>query len=310
MTLRRNPYYRGERPHHVDRFEVSFTSTPTEVIDRIEAGTADWGWIHCPAWTARGEELMRKYRGSRVATPDPPLSRTLYYYILNTRRGIFRSAPPAPRRQFRRQPDGARQAAGSRRCKRRQTSTSAGDARGSRTRGSTRPTPSVGRAKKLARGRLGNRKVVLYTGTARIRSAEAQVVKSNLARIGLQVEIRQFAGNLLLRKIATPNEPYDMAWNAWTADYPDPYGVLNVVLGDHPYFKSPAYTRRLLLASRLAGAKRYREYARLDAELARKVAPLLAYMTRDLPTLVSRKVDRRCIKLRPALDLAAVCLKR
>jgi hypothetical protein len=28
------------------------------------------------------------------------------------------------------------------------------------------------------------------------------------------------------------------------------------------------------------------------------------------PTLVSKRVDRRCIVLRPALDLATVCLKR
>ena len=105
-----------------------------------------------------------------------------------------------------------------------------------------------------------------------------------------------------------------MALNGWAADYPDPYGILNILLGDRPYFKSPTYTRRLQRASRLVGTKRYREGTPgwTGRELAEKVAPLLAYMTRNEPTLVSRSVsvDPRCMVLRPALDLAAVCLKR
>ena len=309
VTLQQNPYYGGKRPQRVNRFEVTFTSTGIEVVDKIEAGTADWGWISTPAWTARGEELMRKYRPSRSPSrlrirPSPEL----YYYVLNARRGIFRSNAPLRRAVnfavnrallVKLQGVGVASAAD-------QYLPPAmpgfKDARIYPSR------PNLARALKLAKGQRRGRKVVLYTAPADIRRAEAQVVKANLARIGLQVEIRQFAN--LEQKISTPNEPYDMAWSGWAADYPDPYGVLNVVLGDRPYFKSPTYTRRLQRASRLGGTKRYREYAKLDAQLADKVAPLLVYMTRDVPTLVSRQVEPRCIKLRPGLDLAAVCLKR
>ena len=307
VTLRQNPHYRGKRPRRVNSFVVTFTSNGTEVIDRIEAGRADWGWISSPAWAARGDELMRKYGRSRLSRLQRRPSSDLSFFILNTRRGIFRDA------HLRRAVNFA--------VNRRRLVKLHGAGLASVTDQYIPPampgfrdvrlyqsTPRVARALKLARGRLGNGKVVLYTGTPELRFAEAQVVKSNLAQIGLQVEIRQFAD--LTKRILTPNEPYDMAWSGWTADYPDPYGILNILLGDRPYFKSPTYTRRLQRASRLGGTKRYREYARLDAELADKVAPLLVYMTRNEPTLVSRNVDPRCRVLRPALDLAAVCLKR
>ena len=88
VTLLRNRFYRGKRPQRVNRFEVDFTSTPTEVIDRIEAGTTDWGWIHSPAWAARGEGLVQRYGPSRLRIR--PAS-DLTFFILNTRRGIFRS---------------------------------------------------------------------------------------------------------------------------------------------------------------------------------------------------------------------------
>ena len=308
LTLRENRHYHGRRPHHVDRFVVTFASTPTEVVDLIEAGTVDWASISPPVWASKGPELARKYgRSSRLRIRP---STDLFFYILNTRRGIFRGNA-----ELRRAVNFAVDRSALVRLQ--------GFRIASATDQYLPPAmpgfkdvriypsrPNLARARKLARGRLRNRTVVLYTANVEPAAAEAQVLKANLARIGLEVEIKQFPLDLLLRKIATPNEPFDMAWGAWGADYPDPYGILNPLLGDTPYFRSRTYRGRLQSASRLRGAARYRAYAKLDAQLARKVAPLLAYATRSVPTFVSRKVDPRCMILRPALDLAAVCLKK
>ena len=54
---------------------------------------------------------------------------------------------------------------------------------------------------------------------------------------------------------------------------------------------------------------RYHAYGKLDVRLARDVAPMIPTVFTKEPTFVSKRVDRRCIVLRPALDLAAVCLK-
>ena len=45
ITIRRNRYYGGDRVHHVDGFDVDLhANSPEEVLDRIEAGRADWGY--------------------------------------------------------------------------------------------------------------------------------------------------------------------------------------------------------------------------------------------------------------------------
>ena len=308
VTLQRNRYYGGNRPQRVNRIVVTFAGTPAEVVDQIEAGRADWGFLNARAWADRGESLMRKYRRNPARLRIRP-SFDLSFYVLNSRRGIFRSnvrlrravnyavnrnalvdltpgglASPADQylppampgfRDVQIYPNGS----------------------------------NLKRARALSSGQLRNRKVVLYIQNADIRMAEAQILKANLARIGLQVEIRPFAPDVLLDKILTPNEPFDMAWYGWSADYPDPYGFMNVLLVDAPYFRSPKYGRLLRRASRRTGAARYGAYHDLDVKLAKRVAPLLVYMTRDVPTFVSRKVDPRCIVTRPDLDLAAVCLR-
>ena len=44
VVIRRNPFYGGSRPHHVDGFDVDLRApSPDEVIRRVERGEADWG---------------------------------------------------------------------------------------------------------------------------------------------------------------------------------------------------------------------------------------------------------------------------
>lgn len=50
IVLDRNRYYGGRRAHHVEGFHVDLSAgSPEEVLDRVEAGKADWGYA--PAHT-------------------------------------------------------------------------------------------------------------------------------------------------------------------------------------------------------------------------------------------------------------------
>ena len=43
VVIRRNPFYGGSRPHHVDGFDVDLrAASPDEPIRLIERGEADW----------------------------------------------------------------------------------------------------------------------------------------------------------------------------------------------------------------------------------------------------------------------------
>ena len=179
--------------------------------------------------------------------------------------------------------------------------------------------PDLKKARELARGRLRGGKAVLYVPTPLV--ALAQVAKANLAKIGLDVEIKSFPiGGSYLNRLATRGEPFDIAFNRWFSDYNDPYQYVNVLVDGRrlgqprnfnlSYFNSPKYNRQMDRASRLSGTARYRAYAKLDRKLVRDAAPMVAFAVGNQPTLVSARVDPRCKILRPGLDLAAVCLKR
>src|SRR5262249_21064420 len=148
--------------------------------------------------------------------------------------------------------------------------------------------PKLKKARALARGRLRGRKAVLYLGATPNASQLAQIVKANLAKIGLDVEVRTFPFNgTYIQKVLAPGEPFDIAWWGWGADYNDPSAFIDELFDGRQignpssvnasHFDSPKYNRLIDHASRLKGSARYRAYARLDRQLARDAAPMVAF---------------------------------
>ena len=59
VVIRRNRFYRGTRPHHVDGFDVDLTAAAfPAVVDRIERGEADWGWVLPTYYAERAGPLV------------------------------------------------------------------------------------------------------------------------------------------------------------------------------------------------------------------------------------------------------------
>ena len=103
-----------------------------------------------------------------------------------------------------------------------------------------------------------------------------------------------------------------IAWVGWLPDYQDPAAMLNALLEDGtiiPTFKDPTYRARLAAAARLSGAERYLTYARLDADLARNAAPLVAFGNLSSPDLFSARMGCQTYGVY-GIDLAALCIKR
>ena len=310
LVLERNRYYRGSRPHHVDRFVVDFTAADSrEVIQRVKRGTADWG-IEDENGFPKANEL----RGSRSQF-YVRAGHGLFGFYLNSGRPLFRNNARLRR---------AVNFAVDRSALLREFG---GRLTGRLTDQYLPPTlpefrdariyplrkPSVKKAKALARGRLRSGKAVLYIRDDPIYRSQAQVLKRNLAAIGLEVEITVWSPGAYYRKVFQRGEPWDIAQVQWIPDYPDPYSYLNLLFhsssGSNPSFASSKYDRLLTRAARLHGTTRYRTYGNLDVRLARDGAMVAAFYA-NVPTFVSRRVDPRCMVLRPYLDLAAVCLKR
>jgi ABC-type oligopeptide transport system substrate-binding subunit len=314
VTIRRNRYYRGTRPHHLDGFNADLTaSSPQEVLDRIEDGRADWGVIPPPLYFAPERGLIQKYGINKKQFFIRP-GFTLRAFMLNTSRPLFRGNLSlrkainyaVDRRSFRGGDPRARltdqvlapQLPGF------------SDAKVYPLRG-----PDLKKARALARNHLRGGKATVYVADLPLTIALGQVLKQNLEQIGLEIEVKPIPPPAYQARLTTPGEPFDMAFFVTpSVDFYDPYAFLNLYFESRfigrtnvSNLRSVKYDRRLRAASRLRGKARRRAYARLDGDLMREGAPVapLTYITE--PTLVSKRVG--CLVLRPALDLAAACLK-
>jgi peptide/nickel transport system substrate-binding protein len=317
IVVKRNIFYRGNRPHHVETFVFDLTVDETQAIDDVINGASDYGWIPNLVYAGRAPELARRFGVNKKQFFVKPGS-FLRMFALNTSRPLFRDNirlrqainfavdRPALVAQF-----GA------------YAETSVDHYLPPIIPGYRKThiyplrAPNLARARALARRHTRGGKLVLYVPTRPAPQAQAQIVKQNLKRIGLDVQIVSFPPGVYFDKLANPKEPFDMGWVGWLITQPDPGAFLNSLFdgrtigrpgnANWSYFNSPKWNAALERASKLTGKTQYRAYGRIDVQLARDEAPAVAYGVDDALTLVSSRTG--CVIVNPYLDLATVCLK-
>ena len=317
IVLGRNRYYGGRRVHHVDGFHVDLSpGSPDEKLERVASGRADWTYT-LPAIALQPRHALFKRFGlddSRFFL-DPGL--TLSMYVLNSSGPLFRNNPQLRRavnlalNKERALPFGggvvtdqylAPTVPG---FKQRAIYPSGGD---------------LARARALASGNLRGGKALLYVPDIPLVRSAAQFVKQQLEQLELEIEIRPFGehatATAYLGRLGDPDEPWDLGLVLWTPDFVDPAAYINRLLdGQHAggtnlaRFDEPPFNTLMRQASRLRGPAREKAYAELDLRLARDAAPLLPIAVLNEVTLVSKRVPKECMLLRPGLVLTTVCLK-
>jgi peptide/nickel transport system substrate-binding protein len=313
-TIRRNPYYRGTRPQRVEGFDVDlWMPSPAAVLDRIEAGTADWGWALPIYYFDPARRLVEKYGVNRTRFFVQPGS-IFRGYAFNTSRPLFKNNP-----KLRKAVNFAIDRAALRNA-------GAGSVESTLTDQYLPPSmpgfrdariyplerPDLRRARELARGHLRSGHAVLYTVKSPEQLKFAQSVSANLAQIGLDVEIKGIPQPAYFGRLGAKGQ-YDIGFQTWLPDYDDPVGVLTPLFDSRSIgttnwgrFRSSTFDRLLREAAKSSGPARYRVYGDLDVRLARDAAPSVAVDYLNDATLVSTRVG--CVS-RP-FDLGAICLKR
>jgi YVTN family beta-propeller protein len=321
VVLARNPNYHGRRPHHFARIQLAVGISARRAFAEIEAGTADYTALALyPSTTtaARAARLAARYgpgsaaarRGRQQYFVNPGLQ--LDFFYLNTHRALFSdvrvrqavnyaidrralarlgdSFEPVPERPTDHYlPPGMP---------------------GYRDAHVYPTTPNLAKARELVtEAHAGGRTAVLITCHAYPCPQQAQIVKTDLAKIGLQVRIKLLPSAKMFAQEETPGAPFDLAWNGWLPDYPDPEAMLNEILSSFgPAFKDPAYQRKLAKAARLSGPERYITYGKLDLDLARNAAPLAAFDNLTDNTFFSARIGCQTEGIY-GIDLAALCLR-
>jgi ABC-type transport system substrate-binding protein len=171
-------------------------------------------------------------------------------------------------------------------------------------------TADLAKARRLANG--GGRTAVLYTCDVSPCPEQAQLIKTELAAIGLQVQIKAFSLQDLFIRLSAPGEPVDLAWSGYIADYPDPQGLLDPILkgsAPGPTFDDPSYRRKLAAAAQLTGPNRYLAYGNLDLDLTRNAAPLAAIGNLLSHDFFSARIGCQTYNYWYGMDLGALCLR-
>lgn len=316
VVLTRNPNYHGSRPHRLARIELAVGIPGPRAIAQVEAGTADYA-MNGEVDSTNAARLAARY-GPR--SPAAKSGHQQYFvnpqsafdfFALNTHRPLFADArmrqavnyaidraalarignpffrlPAVPTDHY--LPPGVP----------------------GTVDGHIYPlVPDLTKARRLAKGHAGAT-AVLYTCDLLACTEQAQILKSDLVAIGVRVVVKALQPDALFARVATPGEPFDIAYFGWVADYPDPQGVLDSLLENSsnlPPLDDPSYRAKLRAAARLSGPERYLGYARLDRDLVRNAAPLAVYENVYSHELFSARMGCQTYGFY-GIDLAALCI--
>jgi peptide/nickel transport system substrate-binding protein len=320
ITLLRNRFYTGPRPHNVNRIQYDIGLPLATIRLNIESNATDFG----PVPPAAHAELGQKY-GVRKSSPGQYFvnpSANFRYLAMNHDRPLFGGSGLGN--------VGLKKAVNNaidRIAMINQRGAYAGvindqymppAMRGFKNAAIYPSRPNVSRARSLAQGNLRGGKGVFYTCNTGPCIPTAQLVQDNLKAIGLDMEIKTFPRAVQFTKTGTRGEPFDMSLEAWRMDYFDPYDFIFLLDGstirpannnNYSYFNNPQYNRKIAAAASLVGQARYRAFGNLDVDLAKNAAPLASYITDNQRYLVSKSTG--CFFYQPVyeVDIASICKK-
>jgi peptide/nickel transport system substrate-binding protein len=319
VVLKRNPFYRGPKAHHVNRLVVQ-VDTVTATSQKVEAGTMD---VDVGVPLGRLSELSKRYGVNNGRLFSVP-SANMFYLYMNTERPLFKGNVKL------------RQAVNFAldRAKLVYSFTEGAPYAASATddylpRGlpgyvdaALYPLkrPNLKKARALAQGHTGDGRAVLYTceGAGYSCLSNAQRIQADLKEIGLEVDIKQFPVSVYFAKFGTRGEPFDLLLDRLLVPWVDPYQYMNLQLDgrmlrptgntNRSFFNSRDYNARIDEVGKLAGRARYDAYGRLAGDIARDSAPMAATFVRNTRFFVSNRVG--CVRVSAhGLDVSGLCIK-
>ncbi|HSC91912.1 MAG TPA: ABC transporter substrate-binding protein [Gaiellaceae bacterium] len=320
LLLRRNPYYKrslnryATRPANFDQVQYEANISLDAQVLRIKAGQADFAAEGISP--SAHADLARQYGINRrqYQVRQVPIT---YFVSMNTTRGLFRDANV--RKAVNLAID--RQAMLAQR----------GYLAGKRADQILPPgipgfrdaniwplrftEANLAKARQLMRGRTT--KALMLAGNRGASLTIPQIVKFNLAKIGIDMDTRHLASGPLSSTVGRRGEPFELYLGGWHADYPDPNNFVDILLNGNnireannnntAYFNVPAVNRRLEAAAKLTGAARYRTYAQLDVDISKQYAPWASYSYANNRDFVSAGVG--CYSYHPtySFNLVLAC---
>jgi oligopeptide transport system substrate-binding protein len=295
--LRRNPYYRGARPHRLAGVEVRWNLDEQSGYQQVVNGQLDEG----PLPNAEVQGVADRYGVNKTRFWVEPNS-CLGYLAMNSARPQFRSV--ALRRALNWAVD--RRAAlalvppytGSP-----WTHLLPPTSPGSVTAKNRQPyagAPNLSKARRLASGHIRPGTVnVGYRSSASFGLGQAQLVRSALEAIGFKgadIKLKGFSGADLYEAMGKRNTDLDLGVGlGWCSDYPDPLGPLGLGFFSTSEPGAAKYRSRIEAAEKLRGAARSKALGELDLAITNELAPLVVMRTYNNRYFLSARVDPKSL---------------
>jgi peptide/nickel transport system substrate-binding protein len=321
ITIKRNPYYKGKRPHNVSEIVYTIGNSLDATYLRVQQGATDYAAGGIPP--SSYAEAAQKYgvnKGQFWVKPQLGVA----YFAFNHDRPLFKG------------PQGTDLAkAINYAIDRKALLAQGGYLAGKRTDQILPPGiagfrdanlyplkgPDIVTAKKwLAKsGVKPGTTLQFYTSNRGAAPLQAQILQYNLKQLGLDVNTQLFARAVQIEKEGTRGEPFDITSEGWIADYADPYDFINVLLcgcnihdsnnNNVAYYDNPTFNKQMEAAALMSGARRYSTYGNLDVKMMSVDPPWAARNNFNDRILVSKRVGCFTYNSTYSVDLAALCLK-
>jgi ABC-type transport system substrate-binding protein len=171
--------------------------------------------------------------------------------------------------------------------------------------------PDLTSARRLAGS--GHHEAVLYCVLEGGSPRAAQIIKNNLAAIGIDVHVHCMPGDEMYTRLFRPKEPWDIAIVGYGADYNDPGEFINGIATDDEFnfthYHDPRLSQRIRAASRLSGIPRAQAYARIDLALTRDIVPWVNFANKIQQDFFSARIGCQLYQPVEGIDLAALCVR-
>jgi ABC-type transport system substrate-binding protein len=286
-VLKRNPYYKGNRPANPDQIVFTPNTNPDQGVLQTKAGQVDLDIGGVPA--ASSADLAKQYGVNKGRFWVGPTS-CVSYMAMNNARAPFNNLNLRKAVEYAIDRPAQVRLLGAYAGKRTAQMLVPGIPGYKPFNAYPLAGADVAKAKQVGGSAIASApEINLIHTTSAASTNRAQVAEFNLKQAGFKVNDVPTPATNFYQVIQTKGTTYNFTTNGgWCADYFDPFDYLNVLFdgrkiqaannNNYTYFNNPAFNKGLDHASSLSGAARAAAYAKLDHDLMVKYAPVVPYV--------------------------------
>jgi peptide/nickel transport system substrate-binding protein len=316
LVLKRNPFYRGKRPHRADTIVLTMNTNQQQTYLEVSNGTyvADPSGLDNPT---AAQDLAKKYGINKSRFFVHPLVET-DYLALNTSRAPFNSLAARKAANYAIDRPAILRTRGFDAGVRTSTilpKAIAGGYWGQKIYATAGANPA--KAKQLL-PHCGD--VTLWGSSSATGTQQVGIARYNLTQIGCKVTVKQLGSLAVTTAAGIKGADYDLVFGAWNADYADAYDFFGTLLdgrtirssnnNDLAYLNDATLNRKIDEAEALTGDARAKAFGQLDIYTTTKLAPWVPIDNRNQRDFIGPNVGGYLFQpVFATIDLGSLYLK-